>query len=73
MLRGKIDKNGFLFIDRGMPELTRAMCPHTQKACGHDCALFGTPDDGVVTGAVDLDICGQEFRFSELIDDRCAS
>lgn len=41
MQKGTIDKNGFLFIDRGLPEMVRAMCPHTERACSHDCVLFG--------------------------------
>lgn len=72
MLQGKIDKNGFLFIDRGLPELTRAMCPHTQKACSHDCALFGVPST-LLTGVTTLYLCGNELWFSELIDERGAA
>ena len=73
MLQGRIDKNGFLFYDRGLPELTRAMCPHTQMACGHDCALFGTPEYGA-PGIIMLRLCLQyELVFSELTDERGAS
>ena len=76
MLRGKIDKNGFLFIDRGMPELTRAMCPHNQKACSHDCALFGAPSGATVTHEskkryyTAIKLCGNALWFSELTDER---
>ena len=68
MLMGTIDKNGFLFIDRGLPEMVRAMCPHTERACSHDCVLFGELDS---TG--NLEICGHFIHFSELIDERGAA
>ena len=41
---GKIDKSGYLFIERGGC-FERQYCPNTRKEpCGHSCPLFGEPD-----------------------------
>ena len=69
-LVGKIDKNGYLFIERG-GRMERQDCPYTRMSpCSHSCPKFGNPD--MCSGrTVFLAICGgQVLVFKKFVDER---
>lgn len=70
-MKGKIDKDGFLWIER-KGEWTKQFCPFVSKVwCGHWCPLFGEPRGERCAGEeIKLDICKKTLFFSELTDER---
>lgn len=83
-MKGKIDKGGFLYIERAGK--TRNMDCHyaiwtnmkngpnqqynEPMPCGHGCALFGEPKEVEVNGQkrIRLPLCVRELTFTELDD-----
>lgn len=68
-MKGKIDKDGYLWIRRpGM--LKPQTCPYSGDVCNDECPLFSEPeyyDENIATIA----ICnGNKLYFTELIDQR---
>jgi hypothetical protein len=70
-MKGKIDKDGFLWIER-KGEWTKQRCPFVgDDWCGHWCPLFGEPRGERCAGEeIKLDICKKTLFFSELTDER---
>lgn len=69
-MKGKIDKDGLLEIERG-GKIKSAKCPFDFSArCGDWCAKFGEPLSHV-TGRKMIEIChGQTLYFDEFEDER---
>ena len=74
-MRGCIDKNGLLHIDRKVTDMFPVMtCPFTsnESPCGSWCPLFGEPE--VLCGGVDvgISICRKELILERkyFYDDR---
>ena len=74
-MKGKIDKDGFLWIER-KGEWTKQFCPFVSKVwCGHWCPLFGEPEfiDGhprFIDGHPRLSLCRKVLEFVSLVDER---
>lgn len=76
---GKIDKDGFLWIERG-EKYKQQYCPYHDLhpgllRCGDFCPLFGEPQirrDGRLRGWYALSICDDKIlHFADLEDLRC--
>ena len=71
-MKGKIDKGGFLYIERA-GEYVKQFCPFSAGSydCCHWCPLFGEPRGERCAGEeIKLDICKKTLFFSELTDER---
>jgi len=67
-MKGKIDKDGFLWIER-KGEWTKQFCPFVSKVwCGHWCPLFGEPE--FIDGHPRLSLCRKVLKFVSLVDER---
>jgi len=67
-MKGKIDKDGFLWIER-KGEWTKQFCPFVSKVwCGHWCPLFGEPE--FIDGHPRLSLCRKVLEFVSLVDER---
>ena len=72
LMTGKIDKSGYLFIERGGC-FERQYCPNTRKEpCGHSCPLFGEPaKTRPKIKSVYLSLCKDKLLvFTRFIDER---
>lgn len=76
---GKIDKYGFLWIERMRPEgatFEKAECPYGKNVCGDACALFGEPvklqDDTTGIACTELEVCVSLLDFDTFADERGA-
>ena len=67
-MKGKIDKDGFLWIER-KGEWTKQFCPFVSKVwCGHWCPLFGEPE--MLDGKPSLSLCRKVLKFDFFEDAR---
>ena len=77
-MKGKIDSNGWLRIERGGKEKLQE-CPFTQKTfqvndltirepCGDWCPLFDEPD--FTDGGAHLELCQTHYYFEQFTDER---
>ena len=67
-MKGKIDKDGFLWIER-KGEWTKQFCPFVGDGwCGHWCPLFGEPE--FIDGHPRLSLCRKVLEFVSLVDER---
>jgi hypothetical protein len=65
-MRGKIDKNGFLHIER-RGKMIMQRCPHSvQDGCGDWCPLFGEPEFISCGKEKRLELCGKTLIFDNL-------
>lgn len=76
-MKGKIDKGGFLYIERA-GEYVKQFCPFSAGSydCCHWCALFGEPDitdpNGNQYNIITLELCKKTLYFNEFTDERKA-
>ncbi len=79
-MKGKIDNNGWLRIERGGKEKLQE-CPFMQRAfqvndvsiapCGDWCPLFGEPKWEIDNKAAIIEICqGNRLYFDEFTDEK---
>ena len=71
-MKGKIDKGGFLYIERA-GKYIKQFCPFSAGSydCCHWCALFGEPwGDRQEGEEIKLELCKKTLHFSEFIDER---
>ena len=74
-MKGKIDKDGFLWIER-KGKWTKQFCPFIgDDWCGQWCLLFGEPEfiDGhprFIDGHPRLSLCRKVLEFVPLVDER---
>jgi len=67
-MKGKIDKDGFLWIER-KGEWTKQYCPIVNDDwCGQWCPLFGEPE--FIDGHPRLSLCRKVLEFVSLVDER---
>jgi len=73
-MKGKIDKDGNLWIERA-GKMRNMSCPYaegdshvTSRSCGHWCALFGEPEE--YPGCIHLALCKKTLEFTEFTDER---
>lgn len=77
-MKGKIDINGWLRIERGGKEKLQE-CPYTQKTfqvnnltmrepCGDWCPLFGEPFKSF--GKTTIELCRITLQFDDFTDER---
>lgn len=77
MMKGKLDKNGFLHLVRKGKMIT-VNCPYRQGTpCGDWCALFEEPvkssdtdEKGSTKTIWILSLCRQIYNFEEFVDER---
>lgn len=76
-MKGKIDKYGFLYIERANGIYKKIKCPHgsQENFCGDWCALFGEPDLMKITLIPDvkensLKLCNKKLYFDHFTDER---
>ena len=78
-MKGKIDENGYLFIQRGnIPRPQYCMASYEEFKCGDHCPLFGEIEiqsgGGIVPSGLGLPICQDRIlSFDELADERPTS
>ena len=79
-MKGKIDSNGWLRIERGGKERLQE-CPYTQKTfqvnnrtmrepCGDWCPLFGEPKWEIDGKSAIIEVCHRTLFFDEFTDER---
>jgi hypothetical protein len=74
-MKGKIDKNGYFYIQRA-GKYAKQDCPFASRGssgveCGGWCALFGEPSEATASGRVELELCRDKpLRFDEFTDER---
>jgi len=68
-MKGKIDKGGFLYIERA-GEYVKQFCPFSAGSydCCHWCPLFGEPE--FIDGHPRLSLCRKVLEFVSLVDER---
>ena len=71
-MKGKIDKLGYLWIERTNMMKEQHCLEHLRTTtCGDQCPQFGEPHGGQNTKKITLDICqGRDLWFDEFTDER---
>lgn len=67
-MKGKIDKNGCLLIERRNGEYIKQICPFKKDFCGDACPLFGEPENG--GGYINIRLCQSVAQFKYFGDER---
>jgi len=71
-MKGKIDKDGFLWIER-KGEWTKQFCPFVGDCndwCGQWCPLFGEPFSKINHAGAELSLCKRTLYFDTFKDER---
>lgn len=68
-MKGKINKNGALSIQRKNEMVPQRCCYDQGESCSDACPLFREPRR-LFTGEIELQLCDVTLRFSEFEDER---
>lgn len=71
-MKGKLDKDGRLWIERGKVGLSKMFCPYSiiEERCGTWCPLFEEPYIIPKEKKVLLSLCEKDWYFDDFTDER---